>query len=227
MSEHVAAALPTPSARDSAAGLRECCAVVLDAERERISHDLHDDVIQRLFVAGLALSQARLAPQPAVGEVVERVVADLDATVRAIRSVVTELEAGDVEEDFPAQVRAVVQDATRVLDHAPALHLVGGIAGVPVRLRPQVLAVLREALSNVVRHAGASTVDVQVAVDQGGVHVRVCDDGRGLAGATHRSGLRNLAARAVRFGGRLECAEAPGGGTSLRWSVPHPEVSPG
>lgn len=226
MSEPLVAALPPATARDSATGLRECCAVMLDAERERISHDLHDDVIQRLFAAGLALSQARLAPQPIVGEVVERVVADLDATVGAIRSVITGLDLRPPEDDFSAQVRAVVEDATRALGHAPSL-LLERIAGVPVWLRPQVLAVLREALSNVVRHAAATSVEVRVSVDPDGVNVRVSDDGRGLAAATRRSGLRNLAARAVRFGGHLECAERPGGGTSLHWSVPGAEIRPG
>ncbi len=208
-------------------GGREHCADAVDAERERIALDLHDDVIQRLFAAGLALSRARSVPQPAVAEVIDRVTADLDATVAVIRSIIAGLEPSHPDEDFPAEVRAVVADATRALDLAPSLQVDRGIAGVPAWLRPQVLAVLREALSNVVRHAEATTVDVQVGVDQEGVHVWVCDDGRGLAGSTRRSGLHNLAARAVRFGGRLECVERPGGGTSLHWSVPCPEVRQG
>lgn len=226
MAEHAVAAPPPPPAGDPITGLRECCAVVLEAERERLSHDLHDDVIQRLFAAGLALSRARSVPQPSVGEVVDRVAADLDDTVRAIRSVIAELERGNPDDDFAAEVRGVVEEAARALDDAPVLRLRGGISGVPVWLRPQVLAVLREALSNVVQHAEASSVAVEVMADGESLYVGVCDDGRGLGISTRRSGLRNLAARAVRFGGRLECVERPGGGTSLHWSVPCPEVRP-
>ena len=215
------------TAAPGTAGGCEHCAAAVAAERERIALDLHDDVIQRLFAAGLALSRARSVPQPAVAEVIDRITADLDATVAAIRSIIAGLEPSPPDADFPAEVRAVVADTTRALDLVPSLQLVGGIAGLPAWLRPQVVAVLREALSNVVRHAEASTVDVQVGVDREGVHVWVCDDGRGLAGSTRRSGLHNLTARAVRFGGRLECGERPEGGMSLRWSVPHPDIRPG
>lgn len=227
MPQRVVARPGTFPAASGLPGGCEDCATAVDTERERIALDLHDDVIQRLFAAGLALSHARSVPQPAVADVIDHITADLDATVAAIRSIIAGLEPSPPDADFSVEVRAVVADATRALDLAPSLQLVGGIAGIPAELRPQVLAVLREALSNVVRHAAATTVDVQVGLDREGVHVCVCDDGRGLAGSARRSGLHNLATRAVRFGGWLECGERPGGGTSLRWSVPHPDITPG
>jgi signal transduction histidine kinase len=93
-------------------------------------------------------------------------------------------------------------------------------AGVDADLAADVLAVLREALSNVARHAGASAVDVRVTVADG-LELSVTDDGEGMpAEPARRSGLANLARRAEGHGGTLVIDAGPGGGTLLRWSVP-------
>nr|BFE78114.1 hypothetical protein GCM10020093_007150 [Planobispora longispora] len=81
-------------------------------------------------------------------------------------------------------------------------------------------AVLREALSNVARHARASRVQVLVGVSEGTLLLEVTDDGVGIPEGGRRSGLRNLAERAERLGGAFTAERAEGGGSRLRWRVP-------
>jgi signal transduction histidine kinase len=87
--------------------------------------------------------------------------------------------------------------------------------------------VVREAVSNVARHADAARVDVEIRVgDTITVHVR--DDGKGLpADRTRSSGLTNLEQRATALGGSLDVSGEPGGGTSLHWSVPRSTAEEG
>ena len=113
-----------------------------------------------------------------------------------------------------------------MLGFAPSLRLGAGLAA-PIRpeLGDQVLAALREALSNTARHAAASQVDVTVDVDPDGIlAVQVTDDGTGIPAEVHRSGLRNLARRAEKLGGELRLHPAHPGtaapGTRLEWRVP-------
>ena len=92
----------------------------------------------------------------------------------------------------------------------------------PAELAEQLLAVLREALSNVARHAGASRVSVAVTAGSD-LTLTVRDDGSGMKGSTRRSGLANLADRAGKLGGTLRAGPAEGGGTELEWHVPLPQ----
>ena len=115
---------------------------------------------------------------------------------------------------------------TAGLGFSPSLRLGAGLRTLnSEELTGQVLAVLREALSNVARHAGASRADVTVDVDQDGIlSVIVTDNGTGLPPGGRRSGLRNLADRAENLGGELLLSRAdpaaPRPGTRLEWRVP-------
>jgi signal transduction histidine kinase len=115
---------------------------------------------------------------------------------------------------------------TGMLGFAPSLRLGAGLGTlVSPEVAEQLLAALREALSNAARHAGASQVDVTVDVDPGGtLVVQVTDNGIGIPADGRRSGLRNLAVRAEKLGGelRLEPAspDAARPGTRLEWRVP-------
>ena len=93
-------------------------------------------------------------------------------------------------------------------------------AAVPPEVRDQLLAVLREALSNVARHAAADHVEVELAVDDREVRLTVLDDGVGIAAATAESGLRNARRRAAALGGSLELTRRQPRGTSFVWRVP-------
>jgi signal transduction histidine kinase len=193
--------------------------VSLYEDRERIARDLHDHVIQRLFAAGLGLSRwADRASQPDVAAGVREIVGDIDAGITEIRALIHQLQTPPDRESFQTAVRDIVGDASQALGFPVTVGPGSRPDLVPDHLREDVLAVLREALSNVVRHSRAHNVHVRVDVDDR-VRLVVEDDGVGLDGADRRSGLANLARRAQAHGGRLDLAAAHPG-TRLRWQVP-------
>ena len=200
--------------------------LALVADRERIARDLHDTVIQRLFATGLSLQgTARLVrTDPAATESrIEAAIDDLDLTVKHIRSAIFGLESTRVGgPGLRDRVLALVREADGALGFEPRVFLDGPVDfGVPEGLAADLLATLREALSNVVRHAGATTVDVSVIVNDD-VLLTVVDDGVGPPGPdTPRGhGLKNMGARAERRGGRLGLRPGPSSGTILEWRVP-------
>jgi signal transduction histidine kinase len=190
-------------------------------DRERIARDLHDVVIQRLFATGMQLqTAARLAGKPEVADRVNAAVDDLDTTIRDIRSAIFELRT-PMSAELRAEIRQIVTTAGDQMGLRPSLDLAGPIdSAVPAELRPDVLAVLREALSNVVRHAAASEVRVSVSVDDGQLIIMVSDDGVGVPERATRSGLENLLGRARRRGGSFEVRPKTPRGTLVEWSVP-------
>jgi len=115
----------------------------------------------------------------------------------------------------------------RTLGFEPSLDLVGPIdTVVPSREANHLLAVLREALSNVAHHAGASRVDVTIQADAN-LLLEVVDDGRGIETAPNKRGncLRNLARRAEELGGGASVTPGTDRGTKLQWIVPLPTGS--
>jgi signal transduction histidine kinase len=194
------------------------------ADRDRIARDLHDLVIQRLFASGMALESAtRLMTSDLAVTKVRRVIDDLDDTIREIRSTIYALQAASSGEAAGARSRllAVVDAAVPALGFAPAVRFAGPIDTViPADLTEDLIAVLGEALSNAVRHARASRVEVSMQVTGTEVLLQVADDGVGLPDAGRRSGLANLAQRAAARGGSFTAEADPGGGTRLLWRVP-------
>ncbi len=193
-------------------------------DRERIARDLHDTVIQRLFATGLSLQGAvRLAQRPEVADRIQGAVEDLDETVKHIRTVIFGLEAGrSVSSGLRDEVLALAREAAGPLGFAPHVVFDGPIdATVDDTTAADLLATLREALSNVARHAGASRVDVEVVAGED-VALRVRDDGGGFDARTAGSGygLRNMGERAHNLGGHLDVRPADAGGTVVEWRVP-------
>lgn len=189
-------------------------------DRDRIARDLHDLVIQRLFATGLGLqSLSRIVDRPAADRLTE-FVADLDQTIRAIRSTIFGLQDRHDGDDFRSEVHRVLAEMRPVLGFAPRLSTSGPVgAGVPDTVRPHVLAVLREALSNAARHAAASGVEVELQVGPR-ISLTVQDDGVGVDPTTRRSGLLNMQQRAQRLGGDMTVERTDAGGTRLVWTVP-------
>jgi signal transduction histidine kinase len=212
---HAALALERVRAQEE----RELLAVLGD--RERIARDLHDVVIQRLFATGMHLqTAARLAARPDVAERVNAAVDDLDTTIREIRSAIFELRT-PMTSTLRSEVRALVGGAADALGVRPALEVAGPVdSAASPDIRADVLAVLRESLSNVVRHARASAVSVRVAVADGRFSVTVADNGVGISQDAARSGLENLRERATRHGGRFTMRNAEPTGTVVEWSIP-------
>ncbi|GHH59740.1 histidine kinase [Kitasatospora indigofera] len=200
--------------------------VALLEERDRIARDLHDLAIQRLFATGMTLQGAtRFIEHPEASERVLRAIDDLDETVRTIRSSIFGLRAkdrGPVAHGLRGRVVAAVDRAAAGLGFAPALRMDGLLdLRVPPPVADALVAVLEEALSNVVRHARAHRVDVDLSVD-GELSLTVTDDGVGLPEGGPRSGLANLAERAQRLDGSFRAGAGPDGGTRLVWRVPLP-----
>jgi signal transduction histidine kinase len=200
--------------------------LALVEDRERIARDLHDTVIQRLFAIGMSLQgTVRLVSSDAVAAVarIEGAVDDLDVTVKQIRSAIFELEqAASSRDGLRARILALSREAVGPLGFEPRVLLDGLVdAGVGDTTGMELLATLREALSNAARHAHASRVDVEVVVGAD-VKLRVIDDGVGLRAeeAPRGNGLRNMAARAEKLGGRLELRPNRPSGTILEWRVP-------
>jgi signal transduction histidine kinase len=198
---------------------REALAVVSD--RERIARDLHDLVIQRLFATGMQLQAAALGvPDSEVRERVERSVADLDATIRDVRATIFELQTPSAA-SVRNEVRELVREYREVLGFIPELRIKGPVdTAVTETMREPLLKVLREALSNVARHAHASRVEIAVTVADGAVTLSVDDDGGGIAAGVSHSGLENVRARAASLGGDLSLDGGRLGGACLTWSVP-------
>jgi signal transduction histidine kinase len=195
------------------------------ADRDRIGRDLHDLVIQRLFATGMHLqSSVAHISDDAVRRRVQQAVEHLDDTVREIRSTIYALshDALAPEETLTRRLLNVVEEAQQLLGFEPEIHLSDALdSHVPETLGDHVVGVLRESLSNVVRHAKATRVTVHVDVDQV-VSIRVTDNGVGFAGGGRRSGLKNLADRAGLVGGRCTLTQLEHGGTELFWQAPLP-----
>ncbi len=194
--------------------------VVLE-DRERIARDLHDVVIQRLFATGLQLqSTAPMTSRPEVGKRINAAVDDLDSTIRDIRRAIFELRT-PMSTDLRTEIRDTVEVATGTLGFRPTLEISGPVdSAVPDTIRPDLLAVLQEALSNAARHARASRVTARVAVHSDQLTLTISDNGVGTDPATARGGLLNLRERADRHGGAFEIGPAEDGGTIARWRVP-------
>lgn len=200
--------------------------VVLD-DRDRIARDLHDLVIQRLFAGALSLQSTlgRVSDRPQASERIQRVVDDLDDTIKIIRSTIYALRERDQARrgsGLRAQLVAATERATESLGFAPALRMTGLLdTVVSAEQAEQLLAVLGEALSNAARHAHATSVDIGVEVTDAALRLRVADNGRGIGQAvTRRSGLANLRRRAEEMDGTFALSANEPGGTVVEWTVP-------
>ncbi|MGH9020360.1 MAG: PAS domain S-box protein [Acidimicrobiales bacterium] len=196
---------------------------MLSGDRERIARDLHDLVVQRLFGVGISLQSA--LPDVAGEFASERVndaIDQLDETIREIRNTIFAL---NVPQSVIAHVRDHVLElaagATSTLGFEPTVTFTGPVDEALVdRVVPHVLAVVREALSNVARHARASSASVSLRADGSSLDVEVCDDGVGVGDETRSSGLSNLRSRAELLGGSMSMSTPATGGTCLTWRVP-------
>ncbi len=215
---HAAIALTIARARHQTAELS------LLTDRERIAHDLHDQVIQRVFAVGMDLQGvvARLR-NPELIHRVSRSVDELQSVIDDIRSTVFNLQnPSQSREGFAARIHAVFERLTEHRDASASLHLTGPLGVVTGPLADHAEAVVTEALSNAIRHAGATEIAVSIAVADE-LRIVISDDGRGIAPDNQRSsGLSNLAKRADSAGGDFAVTERPGGGTQLIWSAPLP-----
>ncbi|MDF3140315.1 MULTISPECIES: sensor histidine kinase [unclassified Streptomyces] len=208
---------------------READQLMVLTARDRIARDLHDLAIQRLFASGLTLNSVvgRVADRPEVAERVQRVVDDLDDTIKTVRTTIyalRERDRSDGRGGLRAKLLAETDQATDTLGFSPALRMTGLLdTDVPDGHAEHLLAVLRETLSNTARHAHATAVEVTAETDGTRLGLRVADNGRGIDPAvTRRSGLDNLRQRATDLGGSLTLTPNQPTGTIVEWTVPLP-----
>ncbi|MFE0517089.1 GAF domain-containing protein, partial [Streptomyces sp. NPDC058964] len=206
---------------------REAEQLVVLSDRDRIARDLHDLAIQRLFASGLTLNSVlgRLSDRPQVAERVQRVVDDLDDTIKTVRGTIyalRERDRADGRGGLRAMLLAETDRAAAVLGFTPALRMTGLLdTDVPGEHAEHLLAVLRETLSNAARHADATAVEVTAETDGERLRLRVADNGRGLdPDVSRRSGLDNLSRRATGLGGSFTLTPNEPGGTVAEWTVP-------
>jgi signal transduction histidine kinase len=189
-------------------------------DRERIGRNLHDGVVQRLFAVGMLLQATIGDRSDEEAARVSKAIDEIDATIKEIRTSIFSLStppAGGIRTEIVNLVNNVAERSqleSHVVFEGPI------DAALPAEMTNDVIAVLREAISNVARHARASRLDVTVQVGDE-VVLEVSDDGDGLPEcATRRSGLANLEERAAAHHGSLTVAALPSGGTQLTWRAP-------
>jgi signal transduction histidine kinase len=212
---HAAIALMLASARQ----------LTILAERERIAHDLHDHVIQRLFAAGMDL-QGTLARarSPEVAERLNRTLDDLQKIIEEIRTTIFQLKLPvGADGGFRHRLQQIVADLTDNRDIYTTLHMDGPMSAVDDELAEHAEAVATEAISNAIRHSGASKLTIEVsAADM--FTLTISDNGHGVpADNRRRSGLANLEHRAEQLGGRCEITSSSTHGTRVHWTVPLPD----
>jgi signal transduction histidine kinase len=194
-------------------------------DRDRIARDLHDLVIQRVFGAGMRLSSILPAVPPETADRLRGVVEELDNVIADIRTTIFDLQTQEQElQGLRGGVLQLTSDAADRLGFQPRVHFSGAIDTVADRdASDQLLAVLRESLSNVIRHARATTVTVTVAAEVASLGLTVADDGIGPESGTTPVtgfGLRNMESRAASLGGTCQVRANEPRGTVVEWRVP-------
>ena len=208
-------------ALDRAHAIDERQELLLAADRDRIARDLHDLVIQRLYATGLHLQAARTRGAEAMAAAITAGVRELDTSIRDLRATIFELGRG-LTRSLTGEARALVEEYAAVLGFRPALRLSGPVDTVLTEsVSDDALLVLREALSNIARHAHATAAQVELTASKAWFMLRVADDGVGIGpGAGVPSGLRNAQRRAEARGGVMRTGATSPHGASLVWLVP-------
>ena len=195
-------------------------------ERDRIARDLHDTVIQNLYATGLGLQAAQRAGADAsdVQERITRAIESIDSTVKEIRSTIFALQdIPSTDRGARARLLAVAEESASLLGFPPRMRLEGPLdTALTSELIEHLVPVLRESLTNVAKHARASSVVVRVEVLEGRVEIEVVDDGIGLPGLLRPNGMGvgNIHERAALLGGEAEISSVPRGGVRVLWRAP-------
>jgi signal transduction histidine kinase len=211
-------------ALEYARALSELSRLGMIEDRERIARDLHDGVIQSLFAVGIGLQgTAAVVGDVRLADRIQQFVTEIDRVIGDVRSYIfglrpTSLSAGNLTNTLE-QIAHETEERTGVtvivdVDGSLEAPLSHGLA--------EVIHIVREALSNVGRHAAATTCRVSLRRDGSSAVIEVDDDGRGFDRESTLTGLGmgNLAERAAAIGGILEVDSEPGRGTTIRVTVP-------
>ncbi len=198
--------------------------VAVYEDRDRVARDLHDTVIQRLFAIGLSLQS--IASAPAAGSMAERlqkIVSDIDETIRQVRTSIFELSQ-DLHHGVRGSVVELLEELKPVVGFEVRVSFDGPVdTATSDAISEHLLSVIREAVTNIGKHADATTATVALSVEEGHCILRIVDDGKGIGDLLEQSGgfgLANLRRRAEKLHGNLDIQSPIAGGTVLTWRVP-------
>ncbi len=196
--------------------------VALLEDRDRIARDLHDHVVQGLFAAGLTIQSVAARSEPGLAQQLGRSVADINGTIRQIRTSIFQLTRTDTTDiGLRAAVLAVIQQLTPLLGFEPTIRFSGPVdTVVPGTIHHEIEAVVRESVTNAAKHAHATQLVVQLTADHTTMSVAISDNGIGVGQPQRLSGLRNLNRRATQLGGTLSIAQREPTGTQILWTIP-------
>lgn len=207
---------------DNARGLEARHRVIVLAERERIARDLHDLVVQRLFATGLSLQSIAKKADLDTGtlERVREAIDNLDSTVQQIRNSVFALQAQEGAQGIRTKIQSEINSLRSSSPMIITCEFTGPVDTViSGEIAEHVFAVVRELLSNAIKHSKAKKVEVQIRAQSAGCEVCVTDDGIGVEEPIKRSGLLNLASRAEKYQGSFDIKRLSQGGTRASWLV--------
>jgi signal transduction histidine kinase len=216
---HVSVALELADSRASEQKL------MLLEDRDRIAMDLHDHVIQELFAIGLSLEggAAQLGREHPVSQRIQQRVADIDRTIRRIRTSIFELRGNlaTSSDGMRQRILEAVSDVTAALGFAPHVAFAGLLdLALPPGLEDDILACIRESLTNIAKHAQATSAMVDVALVGDKITITITDDGVGVGEPVRHSGIANLQARAQNWGGSYDLGPGVSGrGTAAVWTA--------
>ncbi|MCL5048514.1 MAG: GAF domain-containing sensor histidine kinase [Firmicutes bacterium] len=194
--------------------------LILASDRERIARDLHDLIIQRLFAIGMSLQgMINVMDDDVSKERLAEVIDGLDGTIADIRKTIFSL--GNKDNTFKSAFITTVEEASELLGYKPKLNLIGHIDTLIDRhLGDHILAVLKEGLSNILRHAKATEVTITLEADDE-ISLTIKDNGRGIKEkGANGFGLANMEERAKLLGGSFSISSLETGGSCLKWAVP-------
>jgi len=193
-------------------------------ERERIGKELHDGVIQSLFAVGMSLQGiASSTADAAVSRRLEAAVEDVDGAIRDLRNYIFGLRPGILaDRQLDQALKQMASEFDARTSVVTVVDVDGEVASLLASRAGDVVQLAREALSNVSRHAEATTCRISLRRGESGVVLEIDDDGRGFDTETTSwgMGLRNLRERVESLGGALEVQSTPGEGTTVRATLP-------
>ena len=201
-------------------------------DRDRMGRDLHDHVIGRLFATGMSLQAATTRLDDAAS--LERVVGAVNEIDEAIKDIRTAIYGVRSQPEWGKGIRgeilALAAEQNEILGFEPTVSLEGPIDDLPAPIAEGVRAAIREALTNIAKHAAATSVTIAVTATQAGVEVEIVDNGVGFSAndrATSseltNNGLRNITERAKALSGHATVRSHPGEGATITWTVPSSE----
>ncbi len=201
--------------------------VAVYEERDRLARDLHDTVIQRLFAIGLSLQS--MAGNPAAASIADRLnstITDVDDTIRQVRTSIFELGSDDLHQGVRSAVLSVVHELSDVVGFDVRVTFEGPVdTAIGDQIAEHLLATIREAVTNIGRHAEATEAMLSISADSRRCLLQVTDNGRGLdpgqeSVSSGGLGLVNLRRRAEKLDGTFTLESPESGGTVLTWQVP-------